>query len=169
MLRMLPRRPLGRDGATRRPLAPPGDHAAGRPCCALPYPPAMIRFLVNTAVYFAAAAIGLLVADLVLDDLSVTYPIGFVTVALIFGLIQAILTPFFESVTRKNASVLTGGVGLFSALIALLITEMISDNLTIVGLTTWIAAALVIWLASMFAAFILKVTVAKKVINRVRD
>jgi uncharacterized membrane protein YvlD (DUF360 family) len=129
----------------------------------------MIRFLVNTAVYFVAAAIGLLVADVVLDDLSVTYPIGFVTAALIFGLIQAILTPFFDSIARKNASVLTGGVGLFSALIALFITATISDNLTVTGFTTWILAALVIWLASMLAAFILKITVAKKVIQGVRD
>jgi len=129
----------------------------------------MIRFLVNTAVYFAAAAIGLLVADIVLDDLSVTYPIGFVTAALIFGLIQALLTPFFESITRKNASVLTGGVGLFSALIALFITATISDNLTVTGFSTWLLAALIIWLASMFAAFILKLTVAKKVIQGVRD
>ena len=129
----------------------------------------MIRFLVNTAVYMAAAAIGLLVADMVVDGLSVTYPVGFITAALIFGLIQAILTPFFEKITRENASVLTGGVGLFSALIALWITSIISDDLTISGVSTWLVAALVIWLASMFAGFILKVTVAKKVIGNIRD
>ena len=129
----------------------------------------MIRFLVNTAVYFAAAAIGLVVADMFVDGLSITYPIGFVTAALIFGLIQAILTPLFESITRKNASVLTGGVGLFSALIALFLTATISDNLSVTGFSAWLAAALIIWLASMFAAFILKLTVAKKVIQGVRD
>lgn len=129
----------------------------------------MIRFLVNTAVYFAAAAIGLLVADIALDDLSVTYPVGFVTAALIFALIQAILSPLFEKITRENASVLTGGVGLFSALVALFVTASISGDLTVTGLSTWLVAALVIWLASMFAAFILKLTVAKKVIKEVRD
>ena len=129
----------------------------------------MIRFLVNTAVYFAAAAIGLLVADIALDDLSVTYPVGFITAALIFALIQAILSPLFEKITRENASVLTGGVGLFSALIALFITASISSDLTVTGFSTWLVAALVIWLASMVAAFILKLTVAKKVIKEVRD
>jgi uncharacterized membrane protein YvlD (DUF360 family) len=129
----------------------------------------MLRFLVNTAVYMAAAAIGLLVADVVIDDLSVTYPVGFITAALLFGLMQAVLSPFFEKVTRENASILTGGVGLFSALVALFLTATISDELTINGLATWFIAALVIWLASMLAGFLLKVTVAKKVIKEIRD
>jgi uncharacterized membrane protein YvlD (DUF360 family) len=129
----------------------------------------MIRFLVNTAVYMAAAAIGLLVADIAIDDLSVTYPVGFITAALLFGLMQAVLSPFFEKVTRENASILTGGVGLFSALVALFLTATISDELTVNGLATWFIAALVIWLASMLAGFLLKVTVAKKVIKEIRD
>jgi uncharacterized membrane protein YvlD (DUF360 family) len=129
----------------------------------------MIRFLVNTAVYMAAAAIGLLVADIVIDDLSVTYPVGFITAALLFGLMQAVLSPFFEKVTKQNASILTGGVGLFSALVALFITASVSDELTINGPATWFIAALVIWLASMFAGFLLKITVAKKVIKEIRD
>ena len=133
------------------------------------YLPAMIRFLVNTAVYMVAAAIGLLVADVVLDGLSIVYPIGFVVAALIFGVIQAILTPFFESVTEKNASVLTGGVGLISAFVALAITAAVSSDLTIDGIITWFLAALIIWLASMVAALVLKLTVAKRFIKEVRD
>jgi uncharacterized membrane protein YvlD (DUF360 family) len=129
----------------------------------------MIRFLVNTAVYMAAAAIGLLVADIVVDDLSVTYPVGFITASLLFGLIQAVLTPFFEKITKDNASILTGGAGLFSALVALFLTATVSDELTINGVATWLIAALVIWLASMFAGFLLKITVAKKVIQGIRD
>ena len=130
----------------------------------------MIRFLVNTAVYMAAAAIGLVVADIALDDFSVAYPIGIVIAALLFGLIQALVTPLFTQITERNATVLTGGVGLFSALVALMITAAISDDVTITGgFVTWLLAALVIWLASMVAAFILKITVAKKVISNVRD
>ncbi len=129
----------------------------------------MIRFLVNAAVYMAAAALGLIVADVVIDDFHISYPTGFVTAALIFGIIQAVITPFFASITEKNASVLTGGVGLFSALIALIATEAITDGLEVSGAVTWLAGALVVWLASMCAGFLLKVTVAKKVISGVRD
>jgi len=71
----------------------------------------MIRFLVNTAVYMAAAAIGLVVADIILADVSIEYPVAFVTAALLFGLIQALITPLFAQITERNASVLTGGSG----------------------------------------------------------
>jgi uncharacterized membrane protein YvlD (DUF360 family) len=129
----------------------------------------MIRFLVNFAVYMAAAAIGLVVADIVLDGLSLSYPVGFLIVVVLFGLIQAIIEPLFQSITEKNAEMLTGAVGLISALVALLVTSTISDNLTIDGVSTLFLAALVVWLASMFAGFILKVTVAKRFIQEVRD
>jgi uncharacterized membrane protein YvlD (DUF360 family) len=129
----------------------------------------MLRFLVNTAVYFTAAAIGLIIADVVLDDMSIVYPVGFVVAALIFGVIQAVLAPFFLSVAEKSAALLTSGVGLFTAFVALVLTTLISDDLTIEGALTWLLAALIIWLASMFATFILKVTVAKKVIREIRD
>ncbi len=131
----------------------------------------MIRFLVNAAVYMAAAAIGLLVADIVLDDFSVAYPAGFLFVAVLFGLIQALISPLMAQITERNATVLTGGVGLFSALIALIVTDLLtsSEQLSINGVVTWIVAAMVIWLSSMIAAFILKLTVAKKVIKDVRD
>jgi uncharacterized membrane protein YvlD (DUF360 family) len=129
----------------------------------------MLRFLVNMAVYFTAAAIGLIVADVALDDLSIDYPAGFVVAALIFAAIQAILSPLFTSITEKNATVLTGAVGLITAFVALGLTWAIADGLSIDGAVTWFVAALIIWLASMVAAFILKVTVAKKVVKEVRD
>jgi uncharacterized membrane protein YvlD (DUF360 family) len=135
----------------------------------LRYRPPMIRFLVNFAVYMAAAAIGLLVADIVLDELSINYPVGFLIAAVLFGLIQSLIEPLMEKVTQKNAQMLTGGVGLFSALIALFITATISDNISVDGVSGWFLSALIIWLASMFAGFILKLTVAKRFVQEVRD
>jgi uncharacterized membrane protein YvlD (DUF360 family) len=129
----------------------------------------MIRFLVNLAVYMAAAAIGLFVADMVLDDLQISYPQGFLIAAVLFGLIQAIIEPLMASITQKNAEMLTGGVGLFSAMIALFVTASISDELSVDGFTGLLLAALIIWLASMLAGFILKLTVAKRFIQEVRD
>ncbi|MCU0283662.1 MAG: phage holin family protein [Candidatus Nanopelagicales bacterium] len=131
----------------------------------------MLRFIVNTLVYFAAAAIGLFVADMVLDEqsFSITYPLGFLLAAIIFALIQAILTPLFTSLADKYASMLAGATSLISALVALVITATISDDLTVNGFWTWFAAALIIWLASLVATLILKVTVVKKVVREVRD
>jgi uncharacterized membrane protein YvlD (DUF360 family) len=130
----------------------------------------MIRFLVNLAVYMGSAAIALVIADVVLgDNFQVSYPLGLVIATVIFGVIQAILSPFFESVTERNAQMLTGAAGLFSAFVALIATETITDSLNVQGATTWFLAALIIWLGSMFAGFLLKVTVAKRFIQEVRD
>lgn len=129
----------------------------------------MIRFLVNAAVYMAAAALGLIVADVVVDDFHISYPTGFLTAVLLFGVIQAVITPFFASITEKNASLLTGLVGFISALVSLIVTEALTDGLQIDGVLTWLAGAAIVWLASMCAGFLLRVTVAKKLLNEVRD
>ena len=136
---------------------------------ALRYRPTMLRFVVNMCVYVVAAAVGLIVADAVLADMSVSYPTGFLTAVLVFALIQALVAPLLQQVTERNAALLTGGVGLFSALVALIVTVAVTDGLSITGLTTWIAAAVIIWLASMIAGFILSLTVAKKIVKEVRD
>lgn len=129
----------------------------------------MIRFLVNTAVFFVAAAIGIFVADMILDGFSVEYPSAFLVAALLFGVLSAIIEPLLGKVTQRNAEMLTGGVGLFTALVALLITSMIVGGVSISGVGGWLAAAILIWLASMLAGFILKVTIAKRIIEDVRD
>ena len=42
-------------------------------------------------------------------------------------------------------------------------------GVSISGVGGWLAAAILIWLASMLAGFILKVTIAKRIIEDVRD
>jgi uncharacterized membrane protein YvlD (DUF360 family) len=130
----------------------------------------MIRFLVNTAVYMGAAAIGLVVADIVLgDDFRIDYPFGFLVATILFGVIQGLVAPFLASVTERNAEMLTGAVGLLSALVALVITELLAAGLEVSGFTTLFLAALVIWLASMVAGVILRLTIAKRFIEQIRD
>lgn len=124
----------------------------------------MIRFLLNTAVFFAAAAIGLLVAAWVLPDMTLTTSAFFVDV-LIFALLQAILSPFFLKVAARNMSAIVGAVGLLSTLAALLITAAISDGLQIDGFGTWLLAAIIIWLVGMLAAVLLPVLVVKRIIS----
>lgn len=129
----------------------------------------MVRFLVNFGVYLAAAAIGLLVADLLLDNVSISYPTAFLVAAILFGLIQALVSPLLTQVTQRNAEMLTGGVGIVSALVALIVTSLLVGGFNIDGMSGWIAAAVVVWLASMLAGFLLKITVAKRVVHEVRN
>jgi hypothetical protein len=124
----------------------------------------VIRFLINMVIFFASALLGLFVADLVLPNLTVDGK-SYFFVAIIFAVIQAILSPLIFKMVRRNASAFTGGVGLISTLIALIITSIISSGLDINGLTTWILAALIVWLAGAIAAFVLPMILVKKAIT----
>jgi uncharacterized membrane protein YvlD (DUF360 family) len=53
-------------------------------------------------------------------------------------------------------------VALIASLIALIVADIISDGLNITGVGTWIAAAVVVWIASLLAAFILPFLGLKK-------
>jgi hypothetical protein len=124
----------------------------------------MIRFLIRTAVFFASALIGLFVADMILTDLSVTGE-SYLLVAIIFALIQALISPLMFKTVHRNASAFTGGVGLISTLVALIATVILTSGLTITGLTTWILAALIVWLAGAIAAFVLPLIFVKRTVQ----
>jgi small-conductance mechanosensitive channel len=94
---------------------------------------------------------------------------SYVVVALIFGVIQAILSPLVGGVVKKNASAFQGGIGIISVLITLVITASLSSDLTVDGLTTWILAAIIIWLFAAIAAFILPFFIVKRAVNERRD
>jgi uncharacterized membrane protein YvlD (DUF360 family) len=53
-------------------------------------------------------------------------------------------------------------VSLIATLVSLIITSAISDGLSISGIGTWIAASVIVWAASLLAAFILPFLGLKK-------
>jgi uncharacterized membrane protein YvlD (DUF360 family) len=61
-----------------------------------------------------------------------------------------------------GSSAALGGVALIATFVALLITDVLSDGLDIEGVGTWIAATVIVWLASLLAAFILPFLGLKK-------
>jgi hypothetical protein len=125
----------------------------------------VIRFLIRVAVFFAAAAIGLFVATLIFDDVDVN-GVGFVSVAVIYAIVLGLMTPFLESqANRSKSSLLSGGVGLIATFVALLLTELVSDDLSIEGAVTWIGATVVVWLVTLLASLLLPVLVVKRVVD----
>jgi len=128
----------------------------------------MIRFLIRVAVYFVSAFIGLVAADLLLSGLSIEVS-SYFTVAIIFALIQAIISPLVFKMTAKNANAFIGGVGLLSVFVSLLITNILLSGITVSGFSTWILASLIIWLVTAIAAFILPFIVAKNVVEERRN
>ena len=128
----------------------------------------MIRFLVRAAIFFVSTAIGLLIAKLVLDDMSIDAT-AFLVVVVIVALLQAILAPFMAKTTARSAPALLGAAGLISTFIALVVANVVVDGLTITGATTWILATLIVWLGTMIAAFLLPVILVKAGVSSARQ
>ena len=123
----------------------------------------MIRLVVRTAIALAGAAVGLIIASLVLDGFAINVS-GFIVSLVIFTIAVALMTPFLASTMRRNqsTSAALGGVALISTLVALLITDLLSDGVSISGIGTWIAATVIVWLGSLLAVFILPFLGLKK-------
>ncbi len=51
---------------------------------------------------------------------------------------------------------------MIATLVSLIITDLLSDGLSIDGVGTWIAATVIVWIASLLAAFLLPYLGLKK-------
>jgi putative membrane protein len=116
----------------------------------------MVRLLVRLLVAVAANAVGLLVAAAVLDGMELDAG-SFVLALVIFTVVFALMTPFLASQLRRRNSAAIGGVALIATFVALLVTDLLSDGLSIEGVGTWVAATVIVWVTSLLAAFILPV------------
>ncbi|HET8968535.1 MAG TPA: hypothetical protein VFN06_03825 [Gaiellaceae bacterium] len=116
----------------------------------------LIRLVVRTAIVLVGNAVGLIIASLVLDGFAIDVT-GFIVSLIIFTIAVALMTPFLASTMRRNqsASAALGGVALISTFVALLITDLLSDGVSIRGIGTWIAATVIVWLGSLLAVFVL--------------
>ncbi|MCL8027146.1 phage holin family protein [Nocardioides bruguierae] len=115
----------------------------------------MIRLLIRLAVFVGSSAIGLVVATMVLDDMTLDVQ-GFLLAVAVFSVAQALLSPFVSRVAERNAEVLLGGAGLISTLLALIVTSLLTSGLTIDGgIGTWLAAMVIVWAATAVATLFL--------------
>ena len=128
----------------------------------------MIRLLVRTAVMLAANAVGLIVAAAVLDGMTLDAA-GFFIAVIVFTVAFALMLPFLANMLRKGGSGALGGVALIATLVSLILTTIFTDGLSIDGVGTWIAAAVIVWVASLIAAFVLPFLGLKKFLEEKRN
>ncbi len=123
----------------------------------------MVRFLVRTGIGLLGNAVGLIVASLVFSGFDIDLT-SFIVAVVIFTVSFAVLTPFIVSVLRWNDSsaAALGGVALISTFVALVITDIFSDGLSVSGIGTWIGATVVVWFVSLIAVWILPFLGLKK-------
>jgi len=111
-----------------------------KPLCII----AAMRLLAHLIVALVTSAVALAVAALVLpgfDISGLTFPVLVIEFALILVIARAAL----ETIIDKNAHIFSSFVGLIGAFVALLVTNAVSDGLTIDGIDTWIFATLIVW------------------------
>jgi putative membrane protein len=110
----------------------------------------------------AANAVGLLVAAALLDGVQLDAG-GFIVAVVVFTVVYALMLPFLASQLRRrgDASAI-GGVALIASLVGLVVTDIVTDGLSIDGLGAWIGAAVLVWAGALLAAFILPYLGLKK-------
>lgn len=128
----------------------------------------MIRFLISTAAYLIANAVGLLVAVLLLPGFNIDF-VAFVVAVLIFSLVQTISGPLVTKLSMKHMPQLLGGIALITIFLGLLITAAIMPAMEIGGISNLLAATLLVWLGSLFASILLPIYVFKQLSEKAKD
>lgn len=125
----------------------------------------MIRFLASACLHLLANAAGLLIAAALLGPEFKIDTLAFLTVTVIFTLVEVVAGPLLVSISIKNVPALTGGVALVTTFVGLLIADLVSDGLTIEGVTTWVLASLIVWAGALIAGLVLPLFLFKKVLE----
>jgi len=127
----------------------------------------VLRLIVSFAIHLVANAVGLLVANLVLDDLTIEAG-PFLWAVLIFTVVETFAGPLIMKIALQNAKGLMGGIALVVTFVGLLVTEIIADGFDINGVSTWIAATVIVWFAAMLAGLIIPVILVKRGVESAR-
>jgi hypothetical protein len=121
----------------------------------------VIRLLLTVIVHIIAAAIGLIVAAAVLDDMTLDAS-GFLLALLLFAGVDLVAQPLIIKVGLLHANALAGSSALVSTFVALVVTAIVSDGLRISGAMTWLLATVIVWAAELLAGIVLPAVVFKR-------
>lgn len=124
----------------------------------------MIRLLARTAVNLIANAIGLWVASLILDDMSLTAS-GFIVAVLIFTGVELLVTPMIRQMALKQSSALLGSTALVATLVSLIVATIVTDGLDISGIGTWVLATVIVWAVSLVGVIVVPMFLFKQVLS----
>jgi putative membrane protein len=120
--------------------------------------------LIRIGIALLGAAIGFIIAALVLDDMTLDGAAFLIAVG-IFVVLTAVLEPLIEKIGDEHLSIVSMFSSLITTFLALLITELVSDGLNITGSVTWVLATLIVWASTALATLIL----ARMFIKNVRE
>ena len=133
----------------------------------------MITLVIRALIFVLSAAVGLIVADLLLEGFRIDWSNwwGFVLAVVLFAILQSVLTPWAAKVARRNAPALLGGIGIVSTFVALLVVAIIPNAGLSIGTPwwTWIVAPMIVWVVTALATWLLPGLFIKKKVADRRD
>jgi putative membrane protein len=121
----------------------------------------VVRALLSVLVLLIANALGLILADVLLDDVTINAS-GFMIALLIFTGIEIVIQPLIIQLAMRHARALSGSSALLASFVALVVTAWISDGLQIHGATAWLLATVIVWAAALLAGLLLPALVFKR-------
>ncbi len=121
----------------------------------------MILLLARLVLNILANAVGLIAASVLLDGFSINGT-AFVVAVAIFSITTTVLGPLIIKIALTNAPFLVGGIALVTTLVGLIVTNLVSDGISISGLNTWIIATLVVWIFAIIGNLLLPLVIFRK-------
>lgn len=127
----------------------------------------MIRLAASAVVNLVANVVALVVASLIVPDLTLQVS-GFVTAVIFFTLVSVVIEPLVRQVAIKSVPAILGSTALVATLVSLVATTALTDGLRISGLSAWILSTVVIWAAAIAARLLLPLVIFKRVLAETR-
>lgn len=128
----------------------------------------MVRLLLAGLIRLASNAVGLLVAVLVLDGLGLDAA-SFLVAVLIFSVVEVLVEPLLREVSANRVPALRGSVSLVATLVGLVVTKLLCSGMEVDGLSTWLLATLIVWLAALLASLLLPLVLVRRAVREHRD
>jgi putative membrane protein len=121
-----------------------------------------LRLIAWVVVGLITNAVALLIAATVVDGLDID-TLAFPIVVVVFTAIGALAQPVVEAFVEKKVQLLARVIGLIAAFVTLLVTDLVSSNLNVSGVSAWVLGTLIIWAASLLTGLI----VGKRLYRRI--
>jgi hypothetical protein len=115
-------------------------------------------FLIRAAIFVVSAALGLVVADLLLEGFHIDWSDwwGVVLAVLLFTVLQSVLAPWVFRLTRRHAPAMLGGIGIISTFVAIVVVVLIPGaGIGISAPVDWLLAPVIVWLVTALATWLL--------------
>jgi uncharacterized membrane protein YvlD (DUF360 family) len=116
-------------------------------------------------IHLLANTLGLLIAWAVLPRFHIDLT-SFIVAVVIFTVVETLVQPLLRQMAINSARALQGSVALITTFVGLIVTDLLTSGLHIEGVSTWLFATVIVWLATLLAELVLPLFVLRRTLDR---